>query len=138
MTSTTDQILELGRRWAEAEQQGDTATLDAITTGDFTLVGPVGFVINKQQWLDRYRGGDLVTLSLIWDEVQVRDYGDAAVAVGCHTQQATHQGRPVDGRFRASHIVVRQDGQWLLAGIHLSTIGGPPPFRQDGPASGEA
>jgi hypothetical protein len=37
--STTEQILALGRRWAEAEQRGDTTTLDAITTEDFTLIG---------------------------------------------------------------------------------------------------
>lgn len=136
--TTTEQILELGRRWAEAEQQGDGTTLDAITTDDFTLVGPVGFVLNKQQWLDRYRTGDLVTDSLLWDEVQVRGYGDAAVAIGRQTQQGTHQGNPVDGQFRASHIAVRQDGQWLLAGIHLSTNGGPPPFRRDASAGDPA
>jgi ketosteroid isomerase-like protein len=132
--STTEQILELGRRWAEAEQQGDTATLDAITTDDFTLIGPVGFVLDKQQWLDRYRSGALNTRSLSWDDLRVRDYGDCAVVVGCHTQQATHQGNPVDGRFRASHIAVRRQDRWLLAGIHLSTIGGPPPFRAGRPA----
>jgi ketosteroid isomerase-like protein len=131
--TTTEQILALGRRWAEAEQQGDIATLDAITSDDFTLVGPVGFVLDKEQWLDRYRSGHLVTRSLTWDEVQVRDYGDAAVAVGRHTQQAAHQGNPADGRFRASHVAVRQGGRWLLAGIHLSVIGGPPPFRTDAP-----
>lgn len=130
MTSTTDeQIRELGRQWVAAEQQGDVATLDAITVEDFTLVGPLGFVLDKEQWLDRYRTGALDTRSLAWDEVEVRDYGSAAVAIGCHTQQATYQGRSVDGRFRATHIAVRSGGRWLLAGVQLSPIGGPPPFQ---------
>lgn len=128
MTTTEEQIREFGRRWAEAEQRGDVAALDAMAADDFTLVGPVGFVLDRERWLDRYRSGDLETRSLRWDEVTVRDYGDAAVAVGRHTQEARHQGRPVDGRFRATHILVRRDGRWLLAGIHLSPIGGPPPF----------
>ena len=72
--------------------------------------------------------GDLVTRNLIWDDVHIRDYGDAAVAVGVHTQQASYRGTPADGRFRATHLAVRRDGRWLLAGIHLSRIGGPPPF----------
>jgi ketosteroid isomerase-like protein len=130
VASTTEQISELGRRWAEAEQRGDTAALDAMSTGDFTLVGPLGFVLDRNQWLDRYRSGDLVTRNLIWDDVHVRDYGDAAVAVGVHTQQASYRGTPADGRFRATHLAVRRDGRWLLAGVHLSHIGGPPPFAR--------
>lgn len=129
--TTIEQIRELGQRWAQAEQHGDTDTLDAISTDDFTLVGPVGFVLDRRQWLARYRpGGELVTRSLVWDEVQVRDDGDTAVAVGRHTQQASYQGNPVDGQFRVTHIAVRRDGRWLLAGIHLSPLGGPPPFTR--------
>ncbi len=131
MHSTTDeQVRELGSRWADAEQRGDVAALDAMTTDDFTLVGPLGFVLSKQQWLDRYRTGALVTRSLIWDEIAVRDYGAAAVAIGCHTQEASYQDHPVDGRFRATHLAVRYgDDRWLLAGIHLSPLGGAPPVR---------
>lgn len=128
-TATAEEIRELGRRWAEAEQRGDVAALDALSTEDFTLVGPVGFVLRKPQWLDRYRNGDLVTRSLVWDEVEIRDYGDAAVAVGRHTQQASYRGNPADGSFRITHVFVGQVGRWLLAGVHLSPIGGPPPFR---------
>jgi len=125
--STDETIRELGHRWADAEQRGDVAALDAITAPDFTLVGPAGFVLNKQQWLDRYRTGALVTRSLNWDEIEVRDYDEAAVATGCLTQQATYHDHPADGRFRATHIAVRDGGdRWLLAGLHLSPIGGPP------------
>jgi ketosteroid isomerase-like protein len=130
--SSEDQIRELGRRWVDAELRGDVAALDALTMDDFTLVGPVGFVLDKQQWLDRYRTGTFATRSLRWDDVAVRDYGDAAVAVGSHTQEASYQGQPTNGQFRATHIVVRHDDRWLLAGMHLSPIGGPPPFTTQG------
>ncbi|MCW2887908.1 MAG: hypothetical protein QOE54_2145 [Streptosporangiaceae bacterium] len=125
-TITEEQVRELGRRCADAELRADVADLDALTTGDFTLVGPAGFVLDKDQWLDRYRTGALITRSLAWDEVQVRDYGTAAVAVGRHTQEAEYQGHPAGGRFRATHIAVRQGDRWLLAGLHLSPVAGPP------------
>lgn len=129
MATTEEQVLELGRRWARAEQHGDAAALDALSAEDFTMVGPVGFVLDKQQWLDRYRSSsDLAIESLSWDEVSVRDYGDTAVAVGIHTQRGEFQGRPVDGKFRATHIAVRRGAEWVLAGMQLSPIGGPPPF----------
>lgn len=133
MNNGTDEtVREFGRRWADAEQRGDAAALDAMSTEDFTLVGPLGFILDKQQWLDRYRTGGLVTRTLAWDEVSVRDYGDAAVAVGRHTQRAEYQGHPADGSFRSTHILVRRGGQWLLASQHLSPIGGPPPFTPGG------
>lgn len=128
MSTTEEQIRDLGRRWAKAEQRGDIAELDELTTADFTLVGPVGFVLSKQEWLDRYRTGALRTTSLSWDEIAVRDYGVAVVAIGVHTQEASYQGNPANGRFRATHIAIRQGENWSLAGIHLSPIGGPPPF----------
>lgn len=128
-TSTTvEQIHELGRRWVEAEQAGDVAVLDALSTPDFTLDGPLGFVLDKAQWLDRYRSGDMATHTLAWEQVEVRDYGEAAVAVGVHDQTASYRGNRVDGRFRATQILVRDPaGRRRLAGVHLSPIGAPPP-----------
>jgi len=118
-----NEILQLGQRWAKAEQRGDVAALDALTMGNFTLVGPLGFVLDKGQWLDRYRTGQLVTSSLVWDDVQVREYGDAAVAIGRHTQRATYRGQPSDGEFRATHVIVKVNGQWHLASMQLSPVG---------------
>ncbi len=122
------EIRDLGQRWAEAEVRGDIAALDALATDDFRLVGPAGFILDKQQWLDRYRSGTLVTRSLRWEDVEVRVYGDAAVAVGRHIQQAQHQGNPVDGEFRATHIAVHDADRWRLAGVHIGPLGTPPAF----------
>jgi ketosteroid isomerase-like protein len=135
MTSQTiEQVRELGRRWAQAEQRADVAALDAMSTADFTVVGPVGFVLDKAQWLDRYRSGALVIQAITWDDVEIRDYGDSAVAVGVHDQKARHHGKPAGGRFRATHIAVRdQHGDWRLAGVHLSSIGGLPAATQSAP-----
>jgi ketosteroid isomerase-like protein len=136
MSNTTDQrVRALGSRWAEAEQRGDVDALDRLSTNDFTLVGPFGFVLNKQQWLDRYRSGALVTHSLAWDDIEVRDYGDAAIAIGCHSQRAEYQGNTTDGRFRATHLAIRRGDDWLLAGVHLSPLGGPPPFTPQRPST---
>ncbi|HEU5326797.1 MAG TPA: nuclear transport factor 2 family protein, partial [Thermomicrobiales bacterium] len=56
---TAEPILELGHRWTEAEQHADVATLATLLADDFVAVGPRGFVLNREQWLDRYRAGDL-------------------------------------------------------------------------------
>ncbi|MEV6645714.1 nuclear transport factor 2 family protein [Amycolatopsis sp. NPDC051371] len=132
--STEEQVREFGRVWAAAEERGDTEVLAGLAADGFRLVGPLGFVLDRDQWLARYSGGALVTEKLDWDEVEVRDFGTTAIAVGVHAQVAKHQGNPVDGRFRATHVLVRDEDRWRLAGIHLSPIGGPPPFAPGGAA----
>jgi hypothetical protein len=130
MPTTLTELSDLDRALTRAEIEGDTATLDALATDDFRLVGPVGFVLDKSQWLDRYRGGGFHTTALAFEDAVTRVYGDTAVRVVRHIQRAQFQGRPVDGEFRATHIAVRQGGGWRLAGVHLSPIGGPPPFAR--------
>ncbi|HEU5003333.1 MAG TPA: nuclear transport factor 2 family protein [Actinomycetota bacterium] len=122
----TQEILELGQRWAQAEQAGDTAVLDAMATDDFRLVGPAGFVLDKTQWLDRYRSGSFVMHQLAWEQAVVRKHGDAAVAIGIHNQRGAYQGRPIDGQFRATHVLVRDRAGWRYISQHLSPIMQPP------------
>lgn len=129
---TEEEIRELNQRWAQAEIRGDVDALDALAADDFRLVGPVGFVLDKQQWLDRYRLGDFVTASLRFEDVETRRYGDTAVSIGRQVQQAQYQGHPADGEFRTTLIAVRRGGQWRLAGCQVGPLGGPPPFPPPG------
>jgi ketosteroid isomerase-like protein len=129
MDTSETQFRRLEDEWAEAEQHGDTATLDTLTTEDFTLVGPLGFVLSKNEWLERYRGGALVTEALTFDELHIRYYGQAVIVIGRHTQRAAYHGHRSDGQFRATHVAVRdadQAQQLRLASIALSPLGQPP------------
>jgi hypothetical protein len=64
--------------WANAELAGGTTFLSATLADDFVGVGPLGFVLTKEQWLGRFAGG-LSYESFALDEVEARLYGDAAV-----------------------------------------------------------
>ena len=94
-----DSIEELETAWSQAEMGADTGTLEAISTADFALVGPLGFVLDKQQWLERYRSGDLVTGSLSLDDPVIRVYGEAAVTIARATSSGRrYKGEPADGQ----------------------------------------
>jgi hypothetical protein len=64
--------------WANAELAGGTTFLHATLADNFVGVGPLGFVLTKEQWLGRFAGG-LSYESFALDEVEARLYGDAAV-----------------------------------------------------------
>jgi ketosteroid isomerase-like protein len=126
MSNDVAEIEEFGKRWVKAELAGDTDVMDSLAHNDFLLVGPLGFILDKAQWLERYSSGAFVTSSLDWRDTTVRVFGDCAVVIGVHYQQAAYRGQPNNGQFRATHILIREDSAWRLVGMHLSPIATPP------------
>ena len=120
-------VLDLVTRWAEAELGEDATTLEGLLAEDFTGIGPLGFVLTKEQWTGRYRGGDLKNTEFAVLDPQVRSYGDTAVVVGVQQQQNSYQGHDSGGQFRLTLVAVKQAGGWVIANIQLSGPLGPPP-----------
>jgi ketosteroid isomerase-like protein len=113
-------ILDIGQQWANAEMHMDSDALERLLDDDFAAVGPRGFVLSRQQWLDRYRSGDLKNDEFDWQDVSVREHGDAAIATGVQTQKTFHKGQEMSGRFRVSHVYVRKMNRWRIAHIQIS------------------
>jgi uncharacterized protein (TIGR02246 family) len=124
MSGTTD-VLDLVRRWAAAEQDNDAQALAGLLADDFVGVGPLGFVLDRGQWLARF-GNGLENRAFAVDDPRARDYGAAAVVVGVLAQQTSFQGADNSGRFRISLVAVRRAGRWLLANAHIGMLQQPP------------
>lgn len=120
MTASAD-ALDLVHRWAAAEQQNDAGLLDELLAGDFTGVGPLGFVLTREQWLVRFRNG-LVNRAFAVEDPQVRGYGSATVVVGVLAQETSWQGGDNSGRFRVSLVAVRPADRWLVAHVHIGPL----------------
>src|SRR5438876_8339187 len=124
------EVARLADAWATAELQGDTAFLERTLADDFVGVGPLGFLLTKQEWLARLQSGDLKYTADTLDEVNVRAYNEAAILIGRLTQEAAYRGNPINVLLRTTLVFVHQDGQWHLAGLHFCNIGQPPPFAR--------
>jgi len=124
------EVAQLADTWATAELQGDTAFLEQLLADDFVGVGPLGFLLTKQQWLARYQSGDMNYSAHTLDEVRVRAYNEAAIVIGRLTQQATYRGNPMNAQMRTTLVFVHQHGQWQLASLHFCNIGQPPSFAR--------
>jgi ketosteroid isomerase-like protein len=112
--------------WTTAEGAGDTEKLGALLTGDFTAVGPLGFIHPKAAWLARHRQGDLAYQAFGLDEVQARVYGGAAVVTARNNTRGSYQGHPIPEAVRATLTLISDTGSWKLAAIHMSFIAGTP------------
>ena len=97
------------------EARGAAQALGPLLADDFVLVGPLGFMLDKQQYLGSRLSGDLRHESFAWEDVRVGVYGEAAIAVGSQTQRSTYQGRDASGRFRVTQVAVQQGGTWVIA-----------------------
>lgn len=108
--------------WATAERNNDSDAMEDHIVKDFHMVGPLGFILDRDQWLQRYRTGDLVNSAFRLEEMQPREYGETVVAIGVQDQTTTYQGRDASGRFRITVIAVRDGDSFKLAGYHLSPV----------------
>lgn len=124
--NTEPQLKQLAEQWAAAEQSADTAAIERTLADDFVGIGPLGFLLSKQEWLQRHQSGALRYTAFTVDDTQVRVYGDAAIMIGRITQGGTYQGHDTSGQFRATLVWVQQQGRWRLAGLQLSALGQPP------------
>ena len=123
--TTTDDILDLVDRWAAAEEQNDPERLDGLLADDFVGVGPLGFVLTREQWLQRF-GNGLENRAFKVEDPQVHDHGSAAVVVGVDAQETSFRGGDNSGRFRLTLVAVRPAGRWVVAGVHIGPLQGAP------------
>jgi hypothetical protein len=122
---TASEILDLLQQWADAEANNDADRLDLLLADVFAGVGPAGFVLDREQWLGRFRGG-LENRAFSVQEPQVHDHASAVVVVGSLVQQTSFQRRDNSGRFRVTLTAVRPAERWQIASIHIGPLQTPP------------
>lgn len=118
MPQEVTDVLGLLDDWAAAEQENDADRLDGLLTDDFAGVGPLGFVLGRRQWLERYRKG-LENRAFAVEQPEVRVYDGTAVVVGTLAQETSLKGEDKSDRFRVSLVTVRETDRWRLAHLHI-------------------
>ena len=127
VSMTRTEVNDLLTRFAEAQRLSNVDELSVLLTDDFKLVGPLGFIVAKQEWLEQFRTGMLQIESLEWDEIDIRThaYAHFAIAIARLTQTATYARKPADGQFRVTAMAIGSGTSWHLAGAHYSPIAAP-------------
>lgn len=110
-------------RWVAAELQGVATELESVLHPSFLFAGPYGYLMDRAEWLSRLTAGTryhaVATALTFTADVPARFVGDTALVVGTLTQAGTAQGEPYDGRYRATLVLVQDDGRRIV-GLHLS------------------
>ena len=117
-----EDIQRLDREVSVATWTGDAVWFEENLSDEYVLITPSGEIRTKR---DVIRG--LVSPGLKMEpyeptEVQVRIYGDAAVATGRIQQTFTLGRTRYRNDLRYTDVYVRRKSRWLLVSAHTSAI----------------
>jgi ketosteroid isomerase-like protein len=116
------EILAIENQWATAIERQDAAAFERLAAEDFRFIDENGRVLNRAQYIaDRSHNPDNVE-SAVQDEIEVRQYGDAAIATGRSTLHGTRNGAPFVYRFRWTDVYVRRAGRWHPVSAQLTAL----------------
>lgn len=87
---------------------------------DFLSIGPKGFLLNKDEWINRHDHFSYQALET--SEVDIRLYDRTAIVRNIQKNKATYKNEKIELAVRVSQVWINQDGQWRMAAIQFSPL----------------
>ena len=104
--------------------RNDSAALDRIWAPNYSFVNESGVLITKAPRLAEIKSGELKYESVGFDEMNVRLYGNTAVATYRGTNKAKFKGQEIGGQFRITVTVVKMKNHWQVVAAQATRITG--------------
>ena len=118
--ATTQALMNLENRWVGALMKSDAATLDSIFADTYVDTDEHSNRTDKQGVLSVLKSGELKIASIKLSDMQVYDYGDAAVVTGSSSQAGNFKGQPLTAKIIFTDTFIRQNGKWRAVASHRS------------------
>jgi len=91
-------------------------------TDDYIRILP-GKMQSKEEVLNEFRTANTKTVSMAPEQMDVRIYGDAAIAIiQLQVREQTADGHAIEYRGRAVKVFIRRNGRWFLAQLTASPL----------------
>lgn len=100
----------------------DTKALGRLWDDELAFVHPDGALATKAERMAQLEGPAPNTPTSTNESVDVKVYGDVAVALVVSKWTGTMKENPFSARFRATHIWARRGGEWRMIFAHVSQI----------------
>jgi len=110
--ATAENYIKLSeQQWAEASMKRDTATVERILADDFVGLDPNGSFFRKVEELASVSKNEGDYVSAQANDVNVRFYGDAAIAQGSESWGKRNGER---GRYVWTDTWIRRNDKWQI------------------------
>ncbi len=117
-------VRQLLNEASAALSRNDTVSLDRIYADSYTLTNENGVLLTKALRLAAIKSGELKFESVVFDDVNIRLYGNTAVATFRVTSKAQFKGQEAGGQFRSTSTYVKIKGRWQLVAAQTTRIAG--------------
>ena len=115
------EILQVDSERYEAMQRRDMAALDRLHADGLVFVNTKGRLLNKAEYLEEIRSGDLKFLSVETDDYHFGIYGDTVIMGGRAKSVVEYHGVVNRRPRRFTSVFIKMQGQWRLV-AHQATI----------------
>ncbi len=118
--ATAQALIALENKWVDALMKSDTAALDSIFADAYVDTDEHSQRSDKQGVLSVLKSGELKMESIKLSDMQVHDYGDAAVVIGSAAQVGNFKGQQLVPKITFTDTFVKQNGKWRAVASHRS------------------
>ena len=120
--SVQEEIKRMEEERNQAILRGDVATLDRMTSDDYTFITLRGELRTKSEILKGFKSGSFKYESREISDLNVRVYGDTAIVTGRSIQKGMENGKDYSGDYRFTRVYVNQQGRWLTLALQTTLI----------------
>jgi ketosteroid isomerase-like protein len=115
------EILAVDNERYEAMQKRDMAAMDRLHADGLVFINTKGKMLNKAEYLEEIRSGNLKFLSVDTDEYHFYVYGDTVIMNGRAKSVVEYHGVVNKKPRRFTSVFIKLQGQWRLV-AHQATL----------------
>lgn len=115
------EILAVDNERYEAMKNRDMAAMDRLHADGLVFINTKGRLLNKAEYLEEVRSGNLKFLSVDTDEYHFYVYGDTVIMNGRANSVVEYHGVVNKKPRRFTSVFIKLQGQWKLV-AHQATL----------------
>lgn len=115
------EILAVDNERYEAMQKKDMAALDRLHADGLVFINTKGRMLNKAEYMEEIRSGNLKFLSVETDDYTFCIYGDTVIMSGRAKSVVEYHGVVNKRPRRFTSVFIKLQGQWRLV-AHQATL----------------
>jgi ketosteroid isomerase-like protein len=116
------EVREVKRLYDVAQLKNDASWFERTFAEDYVWIGPDGVVVPKAEYVRDLESHDLTWESVEAKDMEVRVYGDTAIATGRFFGKGHLKGKLLDERQRFTSVLIKRNGRWQIITEHCSKL----------------
>jgi len=117
-----EEIKKVEQERNQALLKHDTATLDRMTSDDYTFINQRGELRTKAEILAGFKSGSFNYDAREVSDLEVRVYGDTAVVTGRAKQKGVENSKDYSGENRFTRVYIKQNGHWVSVALQVTLV----------------